>query len=58
MYGNPEDRRRRLGEIVEKFRQKGATSPEKAMTIQELVYRLVLNKPCIEDLGKQAFLLK
>ena len=28
--------RRRLQEIIEKFRQKGATSPEKAMTIQEL----------------------
>ena len=28
--------RRRLQEIIERFRQKGATSPEKAMTIQEL----------------------
>jgi hypothetical protein len=28
--------RRRLREIIERFRQKGATSPEKAMTIQEL----------------------
>lgn len=36
MYGNPQDRRRRIGEIVEKFRQKGATSPEKALTLQEL----------------------
>ena len=36
MYRNPEQIRRWLNEIVEKFRQKGATSPEKAMTIQEL----------------------
>jgi hypothetical protein len=28
--------RRRLQEIIQKFRQKGATSPEKALTIQEL----------------------
>ena len=28
--------RRRLQEIIERFRQKGATSPEKAMTSQEL----------------------
>ena len=28
--------RRRLQEVIERFRQKGATSPEKAMTIQEL----------------------
>jgi hypothetical protein len=28
--------RRRLQEIIQKFREKGATSPEKALTIQEL----------------------
>jgi len=36
MFRNREGMRRRLHEIIEKFRQKGATSPEKAMTIQEL----------------------
>jgi hypothetical protein len=36
MFRNREEMRRRLREIIEKFRQKGATSPEKAMTIQEL----------------------
>ena len=36
MFRNPEEIRQRIAEIVEKFRQKGATSPEKAMTIQEL----------------------
>jgi hypothetical protein len=36
MFRNPEEPRRRIAEIVEKFRQKGATNPEKAMTIQEL----------------------
>ena len=36
MFRNPEEMRQRIAEIVEKFRQKGATNPEKAMTIQEL----------------------
>ncbi len=36
MFRDREERRRRLHEIIERFRQKGATSPEKAMTIQEL----------------------
>jgi len=36
MFRNPQEIRRWLNEIVEKFRQKGATSPEKAMTPQEL----------------------
>jgi hypothetical protein len=36
MFRNPEEIRRRINEIVEKFRQKGATSPEKAMSLQEL----------------------
>ena len=35
-FGQYGDNRGRLLEIVERFRQKGATSPEKAMTIQEL----------------------
>jgi hypothetical protein len=37
MFGQPAGGRgRRIQEIVAKFREKGATSPEKAMTIQEL----------------------
>jgi hypothetical protein len=36
VYRDREKRRRRLVEIIEKFRQKGAISPEKAMSIQEL----------------------
>ncbi len=36
MFRDREEIRRRLQEMVEIFRQKGATSPEKAMTIQEL----------------------
>ena len=36
MFRDREGMRRRLQGITEKFRQKGATSPEKAMTIQEL----------------------
>jgi hypothetical protein len=36
MLRNREEMRRRLYEVIERFRQKGATSPEKAMTVQEL----------------------
>jgi hypothetical protein len=36
MFRDREERRRRLYGIIERFRQKGATSPEKAMTVQEL----------------------
>jgi hypothetical protein len=36
MFNNQEQRRRRLQEIIQKFREKGAASPEKAMTLQEL----------------------
>ena len=36
MFRDREEMQRRLQEIIEKFRQNGATSPEKAMTIQEL----------------------
>ena len=36
MFRDREERRRRLQAVIERFRQKGATSPEKAMTIQEL----------------------
>lgn len=36
MFRNREKMQKRLLEVVEKFRQNGATSPEKAMTPQEL----------------------
>lgn len=36
MFRDKQQMRQRLMEIIEKFRQKGATSPEKALTIQEL----------------------
>jgi hypothetical protein len=36
MFRDRDEMRRRLHEIIERFRQKGATSPEKAMTIAEL----------------------
>jgi len=36
MFRDREEMRRRLQDIIEKFRQKGAVSPEKAMTLQEL----------------------
>ncbi len=36
MFRDPQEMRRRFREIIEKFRQKGATTPEKALTIEEL----------------------
>ena len=36
MFRDREEMRRRVQEIVEKFRQKGATTPEKAMSLREL----------------------
>jgi hypothetical protein len=36
MFRDREQMRRRLREIIERFRQKGATSSKKAMTVQEL----------------------
>ena len=36
MFRDPQEIRRRLQEVIEKFRQKGATSPEKALTLDEL----------------------
>jgi hypothetical protein len=36
MFRDPQEIRRRHSEIVEKFRQKGATSPERALSLEEL----------------------
>jgi hypothetical protein len=36
MFRDPQEMRRRLKEIIDKFRQKGATNPEKALTLEEL----------------------
>jgi hypothetical protein len=36
MFRDPQEMRKRLKEIIEKFRQKDATSPEKALTLEEL----------------------
>jgi hypothetical protein len=36
MFRRPEEIRKWLAEVIEKFRQKGAVSLDKAMTAQEL----------------------
>ena len=36
MFNNRKEMQRRLLEVVEKFRQNGATTPEKTLTPQEL----------------------
>jgi hypothetical protein len=36
MFGNSDQRRQRLQGLIQKFREKGATSPDKALTLQDL----------------------
>ena len=36
MFRNREEIRKQIAEIISKFKEKGATSPEKAMTAEEL----------------------
>jgi hypothetical protein len=52
MFGDREERRRRLYGIIERFRQKGATSPEKAMTVQELGLPLRFEEAMHRRLGQ------
>jgi hypothetical protein len=58
MFKNREEVRRKLLEVVEKFRQKRVTSQEKAMIRKNWVCRHVLKKRCIEDLVKEEYSLK
>ena len=44
--------RERLLEVVERFRQKGATSPERAMTIEELGLLLEFKEAMRRRLGQ------
>jgi hypothetical protein len=52
MFRGREERRRRLYGIIEGFRQKGATSPEKAMTVQELGLPLRFEEAMHRRLGR------
>jgi len=52
MFGNRKEVRRRLLEVVERFRRKGATSPETAMTAQELGLPPRFNQAMHKRLGQ------
>jgi hypothetical protein len=58
MFRNREEMRRRLQEIIEKFRQKGANSPEKAMTIHELGLPLRFEEAMHRRLGQSGIFVE
>ncbi|MGD0645102.1 MAG: hypothetical protein ABSA75_09375 [Candidatus Bathyarchaeia archaeon] len=58
MSGNREEMRRRLQGIIEKFRQKGATSLEKAMAIQELGLRPRFEEAMHRKLGQSGIFVE
>ena len=52
MFRRREKLREKLLEIVDKFRKKGATSPEKAMTVEELGLPLEFKERMKRRLGQ------
>jgi hypothetical protein len=58
MFRGREEIRKQLTELIAKFKEKGATSSEKAITAEELVFPLASRKQCRGGLAGQAFLLK
>jgi len=52
MFGRRQKVRERLFEVIEKFRQKGALSPEKAMTAEELGLPLRFEEAMKRRLGR------
>jgi hypothetical protein len=58
MFRNREEMHQRLQEIIERFRQKGATSPEKAMTIQELGLPPRFEEAMHQRLGQSGILVE
>jgi len=52
VFRRREEIRERLSQIIEKFRQKGAVSPDKAMTVQELGLPLGFEEAMKRRLGR------
>jgi len=52
MFRRRDEIRQQLLEVVEKFRQKGATGPEKAMTVEELGLPSEFKKAMKRRLGR------
>ena len=52
MFRRREEVKRWLYEVVEKFRQKGATSPDKAMTAEELGLPPIFKEAMKRRLGR------
>jgi hypothetical protein len=58
MFRDPQEMRRRLAEIIEKFRKKGATSPEKALTLEELSLPLRFEQAMHRRLGQMGIFME
>jgi hypothetical protein len=58
MFGHREEVRKWLSEIIEKFRQKGAVSPDKAMTAEELDLPLSFQEAMHRRLGRSGIFVE
>jgi hypothetical protein len=58
MFGRREEVREWLSEIVQKFRQKGAVSPDKAMTAEELGLPLMFQEMMKRRLGRSGIFVE
>jgi Flp pilus assembly protein TadB len=58
MFGRHEEIRKWLFEIVEKFRQKGAVSPDKAMTVEELGLPSMFREAMERRLGRSGIFVE
>ncbi len=58
MFRRRDEVRERLLKVVEQFRQKGATSPEKAMTIEELGLPLRFKEAMERRLGRSGIFVE
>jgi hypothetical protein len=58
MFGRREEVRKWLSEIIEKFRQRGAVSPDKAMTAEELGLPLGFQEAMKRRLGRSGIFVE
>jgi hypothetical protein len=58
MFGRREEIRKWLSEIIEKFRQKGAVSPDKPMTAEELGLPPIFQEAMKRRLGRSGIFVE
>ena len=58
MFGRREEIRKWLSEVIEKFRQKGAVSPDKAVTAEELGLRPIFREVMKRRLGSSGIFVE